>query len=167
MPTLSSAMTKTRLANEYNKLCKVPFNSLYRWSVAPGQTAPEVRSYLVTYTNPCPVKTVLGVVNQDQITVRFDLGPNYPNDCPAATIVEGETPFLPNVYPSGNFCFGDLYKSNYFLWQWFNVVGRVLAGDPLYTNPGSPANDDARTYYLNHRRKFPVGRIDFPRPKGF
>ena len=166
MSSLTAATRKARLTNEYHALCKVPINSIYRWKVADG-TVPEVTSYLVTYTNPYPVKTARGVAVHRSITVRFDLGPNYPNECPAARIVEGAPPYVPNVYPSGNFCFGDLYKSTYFLWQWFNVVGRMLTGDPLYTDPGSPANNDAAAYYLKNRTKFPVGRIDFPRAKGF
>ena len=167
MSVLTAPTRKERLANEYRALCKVPINGIYRWELTPGQSAPEVSSYTVTYTNPYPVRAGRGIAIRPGITVRFDLGPNYPNECPAAQIVKGETPFLPNVYPSGNFCFGDLYKSTYFLWQWFNVVGRILAGDPLYTHPGSPANGDAAQYYTANRSKFPVGRIDFPRPKGF
>ena len=167
MATLSSR--NTRLENEYNALRKVPINSLYRWAVTQGQTPPAVKSYTVTYTNPDPVHTSSGVRTRNRITIRFDLPDDYPNSCPIATIVEGDIPYLTNVFSSGSFCFGNLYDPNAWLWEWFITVGRILAGDPSlqYTNPNSAANRDAATYFLNNRSKFPFGRTDFPRPPGF
>lgn len=169
MPTLTSASKKARLMNEFNALRKVPLNDLYRWAIAKGEETPYVKSYVVTYTNPYPTKgnAITGRMTiQNEITIRFDLDDDYPNSCPKASIVKGDIPFLTNVFTSGNFCFGNLYRSTLFLWEWFNIVGRILAGDPLYTNTDSPANHEARVFYDRWSRKFPVGQITFPRARG-
>lgn len=167
MASLTSVDRNRRLANEYHALCKMPINDLYKWAVAPGQKPPYVSSYIVTYTNPYPVKSGRGIRREKEITLRFDLPVDYPRGVPTAKILKGEIPFLTNVYQSGNFCYGDMYKSTLWLWKWFNMVGQLLAGDPQYTNTSSAANGEAATYYSSHRKEFPVGRIDFPRPKGF
>ncbi len=165
MSTLSSNAQRLRIENEYKAICRLPIVSFYKLKIAPGEKPPYVRKYLVIYRNPYMVKTGSLVKKAREITVQFALPENYPYAPPEATIVSGDLPFLPNVYTSGRFCYGSMYKgSTMWLWEFMNNIGHVLAGDPRYTDINSPANADAAHYYSSHRSKFPTGRIDFPRP---
>ncbi|MBR0140425.1 MAG: hypothetical protein IJM17_09095 [Firmicutes bacterium] len=181
MPSLTSLQKTTRLKNEYEALKRVPFNSQYSWVPADDPPDGIHRVYLVTYKDTAPVaeystplfsgdKRVKGIKNQESITLRFTLGPDYPNMMPAAEISSGRRPFLPNVFSSGAICFGGLYRPSLFLWQWFNIVGQLLLGNPEYTGYSGnkqgelPANSEADEYYRSHMSQFPVRKADFPTP---
>ncbi len=180
MSSLTSLQKNTRLRNEYEALCRIPFNKEYSW-VAGDKAADGLhRIYLVTYKDTAPVaeyettltgeKKVTDIKNQESITVKYTLGPNYPYTMPLTEVVSGRKPFLPNTYPSGAICFGGLYNPGLFLWQWFNIVGQLLLGNPEYTGylgnkQGElPANPEADDYYRRHMSRFPVRKTDFPAP---
>ncbi len=180
MASITSLQRDLRLKNEYRALCRLPINSEYSWELEYPEQGERCRSYLVTYYDTAPVpapalsipgltpKRVTGLERQESITLRFDLGPGYPDTAPAASIVRGRKPFLPNVFESGSICFGNLYRPGLFLWQWFNIVGQLLLGDPEVTGylgnrEGQlPANSEADEFYRAHRSMFPVRKASFP-----
>ena len=163
---ITSTQHKARLKNEYNELFKLPFTSIMKWKIAPGQSPPYVSSYLVTYTNPYLImENGVRKICKDPITLQYDLDKDYPASAPKVRVVEGKLPYQPNFFLKGGMCTGTIHKPGMWLWDMFATVGSVLTGGKG-TNPGSPANRDAADYYSKNPSKFPLGRTDFPRPKG-
>lgn|GEM_PF-5885434 len=175
MVTLTSTQKDKRLENEYNALKRIPLNGLWSWRPAPGETPPRVRRYLVYYYDTAPLlkEQFLGIKTletQKSLVMEMTLTDGYPQVMPAARIIEGEQPYLPNFFTSGSICFGHLYTPGLFLWEWFNKVGQLLLGDPEYTGyTGNelgelPANSAADAYYRAHMSSFPVRKVPSPRP---
>lgn len=166
--TLTMAQRNARLKSEYEAMIKFPFTDLLRIAISPGQRPPYVTSYTVTYNNKTLVKSESGVVKpQMKTVVRIDIPENFPFSAPTATVVEGSCPFHPNWYTSGRMCSGSIWTTDGWIWDFALKLGRALAFDPAVTNPSSPANRDALSYWSTNLRKFPCGRIDFPHPRGY
>lgn len=160
---------KARLKAEYEAMCALPYTGLFSWKLAPGQKAPYVTQYLITYNNKTLVKGPGGIVKtQMSTTVQISINPDvFPTNAPIARVVSGAVPFHPNWWENGNVCNGNIWNVDMWIWQYAIKIGRVLAFDPSVTNIGSPANRDAIPYWNAHLRSFPCGRINFPHPKGY
>lgn len=167
---MTSAQWKQRIANQYWAMCAFRTNDLFSWAIAPGQKAPHVTSYIVTYN----VKTLVMVndklVPQMRTVVQIDM-PASEHDRPTARVIEGLTPFSPNIYVNGKVCVGNLEEKNFILWRFVVKLGKLIAFDPGVTNPDSPANGAAATDWKQKQSKlikpYPCGRIDFPHPVGY
>lgn len=166
---ITASARKSRLKAEYEAMCALPFNSLFTWKLGPGQRAPYVTQYIITYNNPTMVQGPRGAIKtQAKTTVQIDINSDcFPTGAPTARIIEGQVPFHPNWYTSGNVCNGNIWHTNMWIWEYAIKIGRVLAFDPVVTNPGSPANGNAVPYWNSHVRSFPCGRTNFPHPKGY
>lgn len=165
---VTAATRKSRLQAEYEAMCALPFNSLFTWKIGPGQTPPYVTKYIVTYNNPTIVKIGHMVRRQEKTIIQIEINPEtLPGGAPVARVIDGQVPFHPNWYASGNLCSGNIWNTNMWIWEYAIKIGRVLAFDPAVTNPGSAANGEAATYWHLHARSFPCGRTDFPHPKGY
>ena len=169
---LTAAQRNIRLENEYKAMCAFPINSLFSWKVLPGQRPPRVESYLVTYNVRTKVLDGGKERFQERTVVRID----YPadiNTAPTVCIVEGKVPYLPNWWENGRMCPGDMWKNKPRLWEFVICIGKVLACDPAYTNPNSPANHAAANDWKRKQEKhliqklYPCGRTDFPHPIGY
>ena len=167
---MSAAQWNLRLENEYRAMCAFPINSLFSWKIAAGQNTPRVKAYSVTYYVKTMVKDGIRLKPQNKTQVLITL-PDSPSGAPIARIVEGNIPFHPNIFHSGNFCLGDIWEKEPHLWKLVINIGKILAFDPDHTNPNSPANGDAATDWRAKqsgiRKHYPCGRIDFPHPVGY
>ena len=167
---LTASQWNLRLENEYNAMCAFPICDLFSWKIAPGQTTPRVRSYIITYYVKTMVKPGTHIKDQVRTVVRIDL-PEDPNSAPLTRIIEGDIPYHPNWYRNGNLCNGDMWAKDPILWRYVINIGRVLAFDPGVTNPKSAANSDAAAYWEKKnnglRKPRPYGRTDFPHPRGY
>lgn len=158
---------RIRVKNEYKAMCAMPYSPIISWKLAPGCTRDNPTAYIVTYHNPTLVKPGSVVKKQDVTTVRINLPDDFPDSSPSVLVVEGDVPWHVNWWRDGRMCTGNIWSINMWLYQFVSKVGRVLAFDESVTNPNSPANRDAIPYWETHKREFPCGRIDFPRPRGY
>lgn len=167
---MSAAQWNLRLENEYKAMCAFPINSLFSWKISPGQKPPRVMEYRITYYVRTMVKDGGNMKAQTRTEVLISL-PDSPGSAPTARIVGGAIPFHPNIYSNGNFCLGDMWAKEPFLWKLVINIGKVLSFDPAHTNPNSPANGNAASDWKikqsGLRKPYPTGRIDFPHPKGY
>lgn len=167
---VSAANWNMRLENEYRAMCAFPINTLFSWKIAPGQTAPRVRAYVVTYNVITMVKDGDRLKSHNKTVVLITL-PDSPDGAPTARIIGGSIPFHPNIYTSGYFCPGDIWDKEKILWKFVINIGRVLAFDPDITNPQSAANIEAAQDWNRMQsgvfKPYPCGRIDFPHPVGY
>lgn len=166
---MSAAQWNLRLSNEYQAMCAFPLNPLFSWQIAPGEKPPCVKDYLVTYNVKTMVMKDGKLKPQYQTTVRITM-PDSPGSAPTVRIVRGIVPYHPNIYTNGNFCLGDMWNEG-ILWKLLIKIARVLAFDPMYTNPDSPANRDAandwRLKMSRIRKPYPCGETNFPHPVGY
>jgi len=169
---LTASEMKLRLENEYHAMCAFPVNSLFTWRIAPGQTAPRVKSYIITYNVRTKVKDRGSERFQEKTVIRLDY-PDDINSAPIVNVIEGKVPFHPNWWENGRLCPGSMWDKEKILWKYVIKIGKVLAFDPEFTNPKSPANHAAANDWeekeRQHRihRMYPCGRTDFPRPVGY
>ncbi len=169
---LTTSEMRLRLENEYHAMCAFPVNSLFTWRIAPGQTVPRVKSYIITYNIRTKVRDGGRERFQEKTTVRIDY-PEDINNAPIVNIIEGKVPFVPNWWENGRLCPGNMWEKDKRLWMFVIKVGKVLAMDPAYTNPDSPANHIAASDWKDKERKhlinklYPCGRTDFPHPAGY
>lgn len=167
---MSAAQWNLRLSNEYRAMCAFPISSLFSWKIAPGQSTPRVKAYIVTYNIKTMVKDSGRIKPQNKTEVLITMS-DSPGGAPTAKIIGGIIPFHPNIYSNGNFCLGDMWAKEPILWKLVINIGKVLAFDPTHTNPDSPANGEAasdwRAKQSGIRKPYPCGRIDFPHPVGY
>lgn len=168
---MTAAQWKQRIENEYKAMCAYPINSIVSWKPTPGQTFPGCKSYDVTYNLVTMIKAGSGLRPTKQKTVVRITLPDDPSGSPTARIIDGEIPFHPNIYINGNFCIGDIWMKEPYLWKLVNNLGKVIAFDPAHTNPESPANSEAATSWklkmTGLNKPYPCGTISFPHPVGY
>lgn len=164
---MTARQWELRLGNEYEELCRIPFNTLFSWKRADSQWPP--RQYIVDYHVTTMVKDPSGhLVKQDKTTVTITM-PSAPNATPKASVIKGQVPYNPNIYSSGDFCLGNLWAREPHLWKLVINIGRVLAFDPARVDPNSPANPLAAADWKQKQSRrnppYPCGRTEFPHPK--
>lgn len=167
---MSAKQWNLRLSNEYGAMCAFPFNTLFSWKIAPGQSTPRVKAYIVTYNVKTMVKDGGRIIPQNKTEVLITMS-DSPGGAPTVKIIGGSIPFHPNIYANGNICLGDLWEKEPILWKLVINIGKVLAFAPACTNPNSPANGEAASDWQKKqsgiRKHYPCGRIDFPHPVGY
>ena len=167
---MSAAQWNEKLRQEYEAMCAFPINGLFSWKVERGQRPPRVMAYRVTYKVRTLVKdgNVLRPQRWTEVLITI---PDSPGATPTASIVGGGIPFHPNIYTSGTFCLGDMWVKEPHLWKLVINIGKVLAFDPIHTNPKSAANGAAATDWIKKQsgthKYYPCGNINFPHPKGY
>ncbi|MDR1826975.1 MAG: hypothetical protein LBR29_01450 [Methylobacteriaceae bacterium] len=85
--------------------------------------------------------------------VEIKLADTYPFREPSVTF-KSEV-FHPNVYRGGRVCLGTKWVSTEGLDLLVKRLIRIMTFDPDVSNPGSPANGDAASWYRNAVRSFP------------
>lgn len=98
--------------------------------------------------------------------LKFTFPAEYPGTPPKITVL---TPiFHPHVFQSNNtFCLLDHRKSmrfylvNEYLDKLVLRIGAMLQYDPSYIEVASPANGGARDWFVQNRRRLPLGRVSF------
>lgn len=168
---MSASQWHMRIENQYHAMCAFPFNRHFSWRVAEGQRTPRVMAYKVTYYVKTPVM-VNGTLQEQEKTEVLITMSDSPGGAPAAKIISGKIPYLPNLYTSGNFCLGNIWAGEPILWKLVINIGRLLTLDAGKTNPRSPANSSAardwddRTSAL-YKLRTTQNKVHFPNPVGY
>ena len=93
------------------------------------------------------------VRRQPNSIIQIDLLDRYPFLPPK---VYFKTPiFHPNVYINGLLCLGSHWEATEFLDLLVKRIVKIICFDPEYTNPKSPANIKAVTWYLEKLKTNP------------
>lgn len=170
MMLMSAAQWNLRLEHEYEAMCHFPFNNLFSWKIAPGQRAPRVKAYIVTYYVKTAINEVGNIKPQNKTEVLITLS-DSPDAAPTVKIIGGKVPYLPNIFTSGKFCLGTMWAAEPHIWMLVINIGRILALDSVRTNPGSPANSNAALDWNNKTTQLykfrPRNNINFPHPVGY
>lgn len=149
---------KTRIKNDYNEMINIAKSPMVSWVATKG-TAPYVEEYLITIN----VRTYSGPGTiMNQCKVRISLPANYPQVAPNTTM-EGTVVYHPNWWENGKWCCGT-YKMTESLGNYVVRLLQTLQFDPIVTNPNSPANHDAKNWYLNNKSLFPSDHQPLPNP---
>ena len=156
---------KKRLKNDYKQMCNIQ-GTMIQWITLNGEP-PYVDSYEVTIK----VRSIIDSKPSYRNThvVRIVLPENYPNSSssgPQAKMVTKPQPFHPNWYTEGRWCHG-YWAVSEGLGEYVIRMIRTLQFDKEITNPSSPANPAAATWYresLNRKNLFPCDQQVLPDP---
>lgn len=155
---------RLRLANDYKQMCNIQ-GDIITWTATKGEP-PYVEEYRVTIK----VRTIIGVdggrpVYRDSSTVMVTLPPNYPRDKPKIIMESTPQPFHPNWYAHKLWCCGSWFVSEALGDHVIRMV-KTLQFDQEITNENSPANIDAKDWYVANKRSglFPCDRQKLPDP---
>ena len=160
MPT-PQEQRNIRLKNDYTEMSNIR-GPIVQWRALRG-TPPYVEEYELTVK----VRTILSarLEYRDTHTIRLTLPPTYPFSAPEAVMVTRPQPFHPNWFTTGRWCYGT-WEISEGLGHFVVRLLRTLQFDDEITNPNSPANRDANTWYLANRTRglFPPDRQVLPDP---
>lgn len=71
--------------------------------------------------------------------------------------------FHPNIFVTGKVCIGG-FRPSESLARFVLRLAKMIQFDPAYINEDSPANQEAKNWYVNNKRIFPVDRSRLPDP---
>src|SRR5437763_1121457 len=140
---------RIRLRNDHTTMehIRTPWLS---WRALAG-TAPHVEQYEINLR----LRTIIGPgpKYRDNHTIRVTLGPDYPfTTAPLVQMSTQPPPFHPNWFSSGRWCYGQ--------WLVYESLGahvirmiQTLQYDAEITNEASPANGEARAWYVANRNR--------------
>lgn len=155
---------RIRLKNDYQQMCNIQ-GRVISWKPLKG-TPPYVEQYEVTIS----VRTIVGVGSsgpkyRDQSVVTVTLPPDYPMRPPKIVMVSSPQPFHPNWYSTKNWCYGTWIISEALGDHVVRMV-KTLQFDLDITNEDSPANVEAKSWYVANKRSglFPCDRTKLPDP---
>lgn len=156
---------KIRLRNEYYELQKIPKNNgFYDITPAPGEEAPYVQKYHVTYHIPTFIKQ--GSSIQRDTKVEISIPDSFPVGAPKMTVIEGAVPFHVNWWAeSGDLCNGNFWNPDRWLYEYVAFAGEVLAFRTERVNVNSPANRNAIPFYESNKHRFPTIKDAMPGPR--
>lgn len=143
-------LRKIRIANDYQKMCKLSNYPFISWKALKGE-APYVEEYLV-------MVTVNSFITPDTIsnkhTVKISLPPQYPQSAPLFTM-EDPVIYHPNWYENGRW--GSMYyKMTYSLADMIMHMIEDIQFNPRYVYTHSCSNAAASHWYMNNPSLFPT-----------
>lgn len=153
---------RIRLKNDYQTMVNMKRPWL-DWRVVSGEE-PYVEEYEITVK----LKTIVGpgpnYASNHKISVS--LPSTYPHSsAPQIKYLGSPKPFHPNWWTDGRWCYGSwlIHES---LGQHVKRMLQTLQYDMQITNEDSPANSEAKTWYLSKRSSgiFPCDKTDLPDP---
>jgi ubiquitin-protein ligase len=150
-----------RLMNDYKEMCNIR-GPIIQWRAIKG-VPPLVEAYELTVN----VRSVISSKPdyRDRHVIKIEIPSGYPLSPLSMTMTSDPVVFHPNWYKRKTWCFGS--------WNPLEGLGhlvirmlRTLQYDPNITNEESPANWDAKEWYLanRHRNLFPCDRQILPDP---
>ena len=149
---------RTRLENDYKEMRRIANSPMVSWVAEKGK-APYVEQYLLTIK----VRTYSGPGKiMEQCKVRISLPTDYPKVAPNTEMI-GTVVYHPNWWENGRWCCGT-YKMTESLGNYVVRLIQTLQFDPVVTNPSSPANRDAKDWYLKNKELFPSDHQPLPNP---
>jgi len=153
-----------RLANDYKQMSNIQGNVI-SWVATRGVT-PYIEEYKITVN----VRTITGVGSgspryRDTSVIIVTLPADYPRGKPKTLMQSSPKPFHPNWWPDGRWCEGTWSMSE-ALGDYVIRMVKTLQFDPDITNEHSPADGDAKTWYVLKRNSglFPCDRTKLPDP---
>lgn len=155
---------RVRLASDYKQMCNIQGNVI-SWVATKG-IAPHIEEYKITVN----VRTIIGIGSdapqyRDSSVVMVSLPPDYPMKPPKTVMVSSPQPFHPNWYTSKNWCHGTWMISE-ALGDYVIRMVKTLQFDSYISNPDSPANSEANSWYKSKQSSglFPCDRTKLPDP---
>lgn len=152
---------KIRLKNDYREMVNIK-GTLIQWKAIKGEP-PFVDAYELVVK----IKTIIGRQPnyRDEHVINLELPANYPNVPPQINMQTSPPPYHPNWYRNGNWCFGTWEVSEGLGHHVIRMI-HTLQFDPEITNPDSPANRDAKGWYLEKQGSnlFPCDTTNLPDP---
>jgi ubiquitin-protein ligase len=152
---------KIRLKNDYAEMQNIKGN-IIQWKSIQGE-APYIEAYKLVVK----IQTITGSQPnyRNEHTIYLQLPEGYPRVPPQINMRTTPPPFHPNWYANGNWCYGTWDLSEGLGHHVIRMI-RTLQFDPEITNPNSPANREAKEWYLAQQRKnlFPCDRTNLPDP---
>lgn len=155
---------RTRLENEYRQMSNLRRQgSLIDWEVISGDSsAPD--GYKITINARSIISNRPDYRTKHVVELRIPAG--YPfNGSPEAKMVTMPPPFHPNWWANGKWCHGT-YAPSEPLGEYVIRMVKTIIFNPDITNPDSPANIDAKNWYLDNLQRgiFPTDNIMMPDP---
>jgi ubiquitin-protein ligase len=150
-----------RLKNDYTEMVNIK-GKIIDWRIIQG-IAPYIEEYELTVN----VRAIIGPKPEyrNRHILRVTLSPNYPFSAPLTVMSTTPSPYHPNWYRDGRWCYGG--------WDIAEGLGhhvvrmmRTLQFDEDITNPNSPANGEASMWYQANRNRgwFPCDQTVLPDP---
>jgi len=160
MPT-PQEIRKIRIENDYVEMKNIKGNVI-DWKVVKG-SIPCVEAYELTIN----IKTIVGALPsyRSEHNLLLELPEDYPNVPPLINMRTNPQPYHPNWYTNGNWCYGTWVKSE-SLGHFVVRMVRTLQFDLDITNPDSPANREAKDWFVSKLGSslFPCDRTILPDP---
>jgi ubiquitin-protein ligase len=150
-----------RLSNDFQAMNNIK-GHIIDWQPIKG-TAPYVEAYRLTVN----VRSIKGEGPQyrDQHEITVELPEGYPNAKPMTKMISKPVVYHPNWWADGRWCEGywDIAEG---LGDYVIRMIRTLQYDPEITNENSPANSEAKGWYLANRNRgiFPCDNQVLPDP---
>jgi len=145
-------------------MCNIQGNTI-SW-VATRGNAPYIEEYLITVN----VRTIIGAGKgmpqyRESSIISVTLPADYPRGKPKTLMKSSQQPFHPNWWPDGRWCEGSWAMSE-GLGDYVIRMVKTLQFDPDITNEHSPANGDAKIWYILRKNSgiFPCDRTKLPDP---
>lgn len=150
-----------RLKNDYKEMCNIR-GPIIQWKATKG-TEPIVEAYQLTVN----IRSIIGSRPnyRDQHVINIVLSGSYPLAAPSVTMASDPVIFHPNWFPNKTWCFGSWAMSE-GLGHYVIRMLRTLQFDPNITNENSPANREAKDWYVANRGRniFPCDTQTLPDP---
>ena len=152
---------KIRMKNDYQEMENVK-GEIIKWRAIRGDP-PHIEVYELTVH----VRTIIGPRPdyRDTHVIVVTLPPSYPTVAPLVVMQTTPQPYHPNWYRDKRWCYGTWNISEGLGHHVIRMI-RTLQFDTEITNPESPANQEAKDWYLRNlaRGWFPCDRQTLPDP---
>ncbi|PIY10465.1 MAG: hypothetical protein COZ18_05950 [Flexibacter sp. CG_4_10_14_3_um_filter_32_15] len=150
-----------RLANDYKEMENIS-GSLLSFEPLVGNV-PYVEEYEVTIF----VRSILDTqpTYRNQHKLKITLPEAYPQAPPQLELLDEPFVYHPNWFKNGRWCYGTWEMSEGLGRHMIRMI-RTLQYDMEITNEHSPANEEARNWYLRMRNSgiFPCDKQEMPDP---
>lgn len=150
-----------RLANDYKEMVNIR-GDVIQWRAVRGE-APYVEEYDIIIK----VKSIVNATPnyRGEHTVRLTLPANYPVAAPNIQMISSPYVFHPNWYLNGKWCYGSWIISEGLGHHIIRMI-KTLQYDIDITNEHSPANREAKDWYVSNRNRglFPCDKTNLPDP---
>lgn len=160
MPT-PQEIRKIRIENDHTEMKNIK-GDIIDWKAVKGN-APFVESYELTVR----LKSIISrsPSYRSEHTLLLELPEDYPNVPPLINMRTSPPPYHPNWYANGNWCHGT-WTASESLGHYVIRMIRTLQFDLDITNPNSPANREARDWFVSKKSSglFPCDRSILPDP---
>lgn len=152
---------RIRLMNDHVEMINLK-GDMVQWRPIKGE-APYIEAYELVVK----IKTITGSqpTYRSEHTISLELSSEYPRVAPLIKMRTSPPPFHPNWYRDGRWCYGSWDVSEGLGHHVVRMI-RTLQFDPDITNPNSPANSDAKDWYVSQQGRgiFPCDRSILPDP---